>query len=267
MSNQEAWVSYLIDSLFLVLPEYRSQASSFFKDPFSQRKLLRSLMNVCPPDRIKDLPVNYWTIQDQLLSEECQEKGVVTIDEMEVSPRHPNIFLYQGDITRVQADAIVNAANEAMLGCFHPCHSCIDNAIHSASGLQLRQECNQIMKRQGHLEPVGKAKLTDAYNLPSRFVIHTVGPIIYGKVRDKEMRLLESCYRSCLKLALQEDLNTIAFCCISTGEFHFPHELAAKIAVSTTEDFLDKNKTNMRVIFNVFKDQDYIIYKRLLGWN
>ena len=173
--------------------------------------------------------------------------------------------MWQGDITRLSVDAIVNAANSAMLGCFVPCHGCIDNAIHSAAGVELRLECYRIMEKQKTEEPTGKAKITKAYNLPCRYVLHTVGPIIYGDVTEKDCDLLSECYRSCLELAAAYQLKTIAFCCISTGEFHFPNEKAAAIAIQTVQDYQRKNQNGLEVVFNVFKDSDYQIYKQLLG--
>lgn len=152
-----------------------------------------------------------------------------------------------------------------MLGCFVPCHACIDNAIHSAAGLQLRQECAEIMRQQGHEESTGQAKITSGYNLPSKHVIHTVGPIIYGSLTRKDEELLASCYRSCLACADENGLTSIAFCCISTGEFHFPNARAAEIAVQTVKEYLNANNTSVKkVIFNVFKDLDKEIYQRLM---
>ena len=166
-----------------------------------------------------------------------------------------------GDITRSDAEAIVNAANPRMLGCFVPCHGCIDNAIPSAAGLQLRDACAEIMRAQGHPEPAGRAKLTRAYNLPARYVLHTVGPIVGRWVTWKDRRELAACYRSCLALAAEHGLR-----CISTGEFHFPNQEAAEIAVRTVREFLEQQTTSVeRVIFNVFKDLDAAIYRRLLG--
>ena len=177
-----------------------------------------------------------------------------------------NLILWQGDITRLAADGIVNAANSAMLGCFAPCHSCIDNAIHSAAGLQLREACAQLMQQQGHPESTGQAKITPAYNLPSKFVIHTVGPIILAdrQPNEAEANLLASCYRSCLELAAQHQLNSIAFCCISTGEFHYPRKEAAQVALNTVSKWLASSGSDMKVIFNVFKDEDLEVYKSLL---
>ena len=158
---------------------------------------------------------------------------------------------------------IVNAANSQMLGCFCPCHSCIDNCIHTFSGVQLRLACNEIMQKQGFNEPTGKAKITSAFNLPSKYVLHTVGPIIMDRLTKKDCDLLASCYKSCLKLADEYELKSIAFCCISTGEFHFPNDKAAKIAVSTVREYKSESHSDIKVIFNVFKEKDYELYKAL----
>ena len=225
-------------------------------DLISQRKLLRALMNVRPP---MPLDENFLKLQDEILTEEKFERGTVTLSE--IADVAENIKLWQGDITRLEVDAIVNAANSALLGCFVPLHNCIDNAIHSAAGLQLRDACNKISNGN---EPTGKAKITPAFNLPSKFVIHTVGPIIYGeKPTAAEENLLASCYESCLQIAVENNLKSIAFCCISTGEFHFPNQRAAEIAAATVKKFLAQDK-NLVVVFNVFKDLDFEIYKRLL---
>ena len=179
-------------------------------------------------------------------------------------PSDARIVLWQGNITRLNADAIVNAANSALLGCFIPCHRCIDNAIHSAAGLQLRAACEELIKRQGHPEPTGAAKITAGYNLPARHVLHTVGPIVHGALTEEHRQLLASCYRSCLTLAAKNELKSVAFCCISTGEFHFPNDAAAEIAVREVRDFLTMPSSIERVVFNVFKDADLHIYERLL---
>ena len=151
-----------------------------------------------------------------------------------------------------------------MLGCFYPCHSCIDNSIHTFAGVQLRLECEKIMKLQNRLEETGKAKITSAYNLPCKYVLHTVGPIVRGRLCKNDEEKLVSCYRSCLELAEQSGVKSIAFCCISTGEFHFPNEKAAEIAVNTVKDYKSKTNSTMEVIFNVFKEMDYEIYRKLL---
>ena len=170
-----------------------------------------------------------------------------------------------GDITTFHVDAIVNAANEALLGCFHPLHGCIDNIIHSLAGIELRLACQELMLAQGHPEATGMAKITPAFNLPSRYVLHTVGPIITQTVTAEDRRLLASCYRSCLDLAEQYQLESVVFCCISTGVFHFPHQLAAEIAVDTVSQWMTDARYVQKVIFNVFKDEDREIYEALLG--
>ena len=244
------------------MPEYRPQAAQFSLEEPAQRRLLRSLMNLRPP---VPLDPQFLQIQDEVLSEEREAKGVVDGDRLPAAATNSRLALWQGDITRLRVDAIVNAANSALLGCFCPCHGCIDNAIHSAAGLQLRDECNQIMQAQGRPEPNGQAKLTHGCNLPAKYVLHTVGPIIQGPVTRRGREELASCYRSCLELAAEHSLETIAFCCISTGEFHFPNREAAEIAVSTVTGFLQHNTSIRKVIFNVFKDIDTQIYRDLLG--
>ena len=254
-------IQKLIALLLDESPEYRAQAAKVGKDPAAQRDLLRALMNVRPP---RPLSAEFLRLQDELLSAEREERGVVDVMTLPAVPSDPRIVLWQGDITRLAADAIVNAANSALLGCFIPCHRCIDNAIHSAAGLQLRAECAALMERQGHPEETGTAKLTAGYNLPARHVLHTVGPIVAGALTEEDRALLASCYRSCLSLAAKHGLSSIAFCCISTGEFHFPNAAAAKIAVREVRAFLRENNTIKRVVFNVFKDEDRAIYERLL---
>ena len=228
-------------------------------DLSEKRKLLRSLMNVRPP---VPASAEFLEIQDAYLTERLAERGITRLEDLK--PVQPGLYLWQGDITTLAADAIVNAANCQMLGCFVPCHGCIDNAIHTYAGVQLRLECAGIMERQGHEEETGHAKITKAYNLPCRFVLHTVGPMIYGSVSEADRELLVDCYRSCLELAAGSGLCSVAFCCISTGEFHFPNELAAQIAIQTVTDWQRQHSNPMEVIFNVFKDSDREIYERLL---
>ena len=223
-----------------------------------KRHLLRSLMNVRPP-----IPASaeFLAVQDAYLQARLSERGVTRLGDLK--PAQPGIYLWQGDITTLAADAIVNAANSQMLGCFVPCHGCIDNAIHTYAGVQLRLACAAAMRQQGQEEATGHAKITKAYNLPCRFVLHTVGPIICGSVTKADRELLASCYRSCLDLAAETGLHSVAFCCISTGEFHFPGELAAEIAVHTVQAWQQQHPNQIEVIFNVFKDSDYEIYQRL----
>ena len=230
-----------------------------------QQTIMRSLLNVRPPYPIGD---DFIKAQDMELQRQMAEKGIVALSDIEPCRKDTRLRLWQGDITRLQIDAIVNAANNALLGCFVPMHRCIDNAIHSAAGVQLRLACNRLMQAQGHPEPTGRAKITDGYNLPARHVLHTVGPI----VRNDEPTLrqeqeLADCYNSCLALADAHGLQSIAFCCISTGEFGFPQKRAAEIAVGTVRAYLDTTvATNIKdVIFNIFKDDDLSIYRNLLS--
>lgn len=224
-----------------------------------QKMLLRSLFNIRMP---KEVPEEFLRIQDAYLQEEAKEKGIV--DYQELMPVKEGTYLWQGDISSLKVGAIVNAANSQMLGCFYPNHKCIDNCIHTFAGIQLRKACKDIMSRQGHEEETGKAKITPAYNLPSDYVIHTVGPIIYGKVTRKDENLLASCYKSCLEIADKNGVKSIAFCCISTGEFHYPNEQAAQVAIQTVRDYKAETGSKIDVVFNVFKDVDFEIYRELL---
>lgn len=244
-----------LDQLLAILaPEMELPATRAEKE-----WLFRALRNIWEP---RELPDAYWALQDQYLRENLAEKGVTKLSDLqEVADQ---IYLWQGDITTLEVDAIVNAANNQMLGCFIPHHACIDNAIHTQAGLQLRLACQHLMAEQGHPEPTGQAKLTKGYNLPASYVIHTIGPIIEGQVSQADQDLLVSSYQSCLELAAEKGLKSLAFCCISTGEFHFPNQLAAELALETVRKFL-KNHPQIKVVFNVFKDQDLAIYQDLLG--
>lgn len=255
--TQEERLDYLIKTLAAEQPRYAGLELP--ADREEKRALLRALFNLRPP-----LPADerLLAVQDEYLAEELRARGTTLAAEL--APLSGDICLWQGDITTLAADAVVNAANSAMLGCFVPCHRCIDNAIHTYAGIQLRLACHELMERQGHEEPTGGAKITPAFNLPSRYVIHTVGPIVYASLTRRERDELASCYRSCLKLAKENGLKSIAFCCISTGEFRFPNAAAAQIAVDTVREFLKEEGVGMRVIFNVFKDIDREIYAGLL---
>lgn len=259
MMTQDERLIFLLRDLLAERKEYEDIP---VPDSLSEkRRLLRSLMNVRPPVPVRE---DFLRVQDAYLVDRLAERGVTRLKDL--TPVRPGLYLWQGDITTLAVDAIVNAANSQMLGCFVPCHGCIDNAIHSAAGLQLRDACAEIMRAQGHPEPAGRAKLTRAYNLPARYVLHTVGPIVGRWVTWKDRRELAACYRSCLALAAEHGLRSVAFCCISTGEFHFPNQEAAEIAVRTVREFLEQQTTSVeRVIFNVFKDLDAAIYRRLLG--
>ena len=221
-----------------------------------QKDLLRSLMNVRMPAPLSD---EYVQIESEYLRAETEAKGITRLSDL--TPVEDDLYLWQGDITTIECDAIVNAANSQMLGCFRPLHNCEDNCVHSAAGLRLRNFCNDIMEKQGYEEPTGQAKITPAFNLPSKYVLHTVGPIVNGSLTDKHCKLLASCYTSCLKLADENDCESIAFCCISTGVFGFPQLKAAKIAIQTVRDYKKQTGSPIKVIFNVFKDEDRAIYR------
>ncbi|MBU5627534.1 protein-ADP-ribose hydrolase [Oscillibacter sp. MSJ-2] len=257
--NRMERIRCLNELLLEEMPEYRDQAAEF--PEAGQRRLLRGLMNLRPPGGLSQA---FLDLQDELLSAERGEKGVVNAEHLPPTARDPRLVLWRGDITRLAAGAIVDADNSGLLGCFCPCHGCIDNAIHSAAGLQLREECSRIMVAQGHPEAAGGAKLTAGYNLPSPYVLHTVGPVVQGRLREEECRTLAKCYRSCLELAERRGIRSVAFCCLSTGEFHFPNQRAAEIAVRTVQEFLDETGSEMKVIFNVFQEKDERIYRALL---
>lgn len=256
--------------------EYRELETGGYS-PEEKKNIIRSLMNIRMPGRLSDELTN---LQDEYLQEERNAKGIVKLEDIPTikdafdssSACADKISLWQGDITRLKVGAIVNAANSQMLGCFVPCHRCIDNAIHSAAGMQLREECSHIMSRRRSMygrdyeEPTGTATLTSAYNLPCEYVIHTVGPIVYGRLNDKLCQDLQNCYENVLQCCLEHGIKSVAFCCISTGEFHFPNEKAAEIAWKTVTAFLEKHGDCMeRIIFNVFKDSDLELYEKLSG--
>mgnify|MGYP001013304455 CR=1 FL=1 len=255
--NQSERRMYLIKELLKEQPGYRDMEIPANAD--AQRRLLRSLMNVRMAAPVDD---GFLQIQDAYLQEENRKKGFVTLADME--ELQEDLYLWRGDITRLAVGAIVNAANSGMTGCYQPCHNCIDNCIHTYAGIELRNYCNDIMQRQGYAEPTGQAKITPAFNLPCDYVIHTVGPIVQGRLTEEQERLLCSCYEACLRIAEENNVESIAFCCISTGEFHFPNEQAAEIAVRTVKEFLKKQTSVKKVIFNVFKDLDKAIYEKLL---
>ena len=257
MTHEEQRI-FLIEMLLAEMPQYRTAVPP---DEEGQKRLLRSLMNVRPV-----WPANrrFLEVQDEYLRREAEQKGVVDSEKLPAISWNERLVLWQGDITALKVDGIVNAANSALLGCFVPCHSCVDNIIHSVSGIQPRLKCNEIMVKQGFEEPIGQAKLTPGYNLPSQYVLHTVGPIVSGPLSEVHCRQLRECYRNCLELASQNQLKSIAFCCISTGVFQFPRERAAETAIETVAGFLEGDKSLKQVIFNVFADLDLAVYRRLL---
>jgi len=259
-------LDYLIDYLLKEDPQYSEMEIP--SDLQGKRDLFRALRNVRWPKPVSE---DFLRLQDKELQEQLMEKGVVELnacrDGVHTVSTNKQLLIWQGDITRLKVDAIVNAANSQMLGCFHPLHKCIDNAIHSAAGVQLREECHRLMLQQGHEEPTGQAKITKAYNLPCKHIIHTVGPIIpNGIPTEFQKEQLASCYRSIMACADENNLESVAFCCISTGEFRFPNQLAAEIAVRAVNDYLTEHPdcSVKQMVFNAFKDIDWDIYRRLL---
>lgn len=250
--------NYLINKLLAEQAQYND--ITIPQSEADQKMLLRALMNVRSPMPIGE---DFLKIQDEYLQTELLEKEVTDIADM--TPAEENIYLWRGDITTLKCGAIVNAANSGMTGCYQPCHNCIDNCIHTFAGIRLRLECADIMEKQGYPEPTGHAKVTSAYDLPCKYVIHTVGPIVQGNLTGEDCRLLQSCYMSCLELAVKNGIESIAFCCISTGVFGFPKKEAAEIAVRTVRDFLKSH--SIKVIFNVFGSEDYEIYRKQLSRN
>ena len=255
--NQSERRRYLIGAL--LKENRRYQRMQIPSETDEQKRLLRSLMNVRFASPISE---EFVAIQDEYLQDANAEKGFITLSDMD--ELQPDIFLWQGDITQLKVGAIVNAANSGMTGCYQPCHNCIDNCIHTYAGIQLRNYCAVLMEKQGYEEPTGQAKITPGFNLPCDFVIHTVGPIVQGKLTSHHEELLHSCYESCLKIADENNVESIAFCCISTGVFMFPNRRAAEIAVQTVKEYKQTTGSQIKVVFNVFKDSDREIYKELL---
>lgn len=263
MQNQR--LEYLVEAFKAESDQYMDLQTP--GDTEGRRHLLRSLMNIRMPGKMDD---SVLAVQDEYLQERIREKGIVTLEDIPV--KEGVISVWQGDITRLAVDAIVNAANSQMLGCFIPMHTCIDNCIHTFAGIQLRAECNRQMNRmrmkygQNYEQPTAVPMLTDAYNLPAKKVIHIVGPVVNGKLTPALEQELADCYTNTLDLCAENGLRSVAFCCISTGVFHFPPERAAQIAAKTVRKWLaDHGGALERVIFNVFRDQDRDIYEHLFG--
>ena len=259
MTQQER-LRYLVEGL---VAEYKEKHNEHIDIPMNEEEQFNLFRALCNIRSAGSMPAEWMKIQDEYLTELAREKGIVTINDME--KRAPQIYLWQGDITRLSVDAIVNAANNQLLGCFAPNHRCIDNAIHTFAGIELRMACSRMIEYMDMPEKTGVARKTYGFNLPAKHVIHTVGPIIYDSLTDIEREQLASCYRSCLELANAYSLQSIAFCCISTGEFRFPNEEAAQIAIDTVRTYLKETNSKIQVVFNVFKDIDYDIYDKLLG--
>lgn len=272
--NQEERLDYLLREFKEDSVQYKDL--QVMDDYINKRMALRSLMNVRMPRAMTEDIIK---IQDDFLTLEAKEKGIVELSDIKtvkeqygsVHPFGDKVSIWQGDITRLSVGAIVNAANSQMLGCFVPCHRCIDNAIHSAAGIELRAECNHKMNQRRikfgpqYEEPTGQAMLTKGYNLPAQYVIHTVGPIVGYRLTEELRQDLINCYENVLKCCIDNEIRSVAFCCISTGEFHFPNDEAAKIAVETVTLVLEEHENKFdRIIFNVFKDLDKEYYENLL---
>ena len=219
-------------------------------------------MNVRMPKPISE---EFLKIQDEYLTQRNMERGITDVNDLQPTASDPRFYIWQGDITTLKCDAIVNACNSQMLGCFSPMHACIDNFIHTYAGIELRLKMHEIMLKQGHEEETGKAKITPGYNLPAKYILHTVGPIIQWEASKQDEDLLASCYKECLKLAADTGVESVAFCCLSTGVFRFPQQLAAEIAVKTVKNYINEDSRIKKVIFNVFKDEDLRIYHTLIG--
>ena len=250
--------SAICDEMLGVLLEERNEIAAFSYPYQVKRDLIWGYLNERMPNPVG---ARFLELQDRLFWAETLERGPVSVDSLEFNG---NIALWQGDITLLGADAIVNAANNALLGCFIPHHKCIDNAIHSRAGVQVRLDCSKIMGLQGEPEPAGCAKITLGYNLPAKYIIHTVGPMVGLSPSDENGRVLRNCYVSSLNLAKEMGLKSIAFCCISTGIFGYPNDEAAEIAVGAVKSWLLETGYDMRVIFDVYLDKDLAIYRDIL---
>jgi appr-1-p processing enzyme family domain protein len=262
--TQEQRLDYLLEEFKSDSKKYKNMEIP--NDIIKKQQMLRSLMNIRMPKKMIDEVIK---VQDEYLSYRAKEKGIVKLSDIPVIK--DNLSIWQGDITRLEVDAIVNAANSQMLGCFLPMHICIDNQIHTFAGIQLRDECNQQMNKlrekygENYEQPTAIPMLTDAYNLPAKKVIHIVGPIVHDKLTPNLEKNLEDCYTNTLDMCLENGLKTVAFCCISTGVFNFPNQRAAQIAVDTVEKWSLIHPDKMdRIIFNVFKDEDKKYYEKLL---
>ena len=262
--TQSERLDYLVEAFIEDSKEYGDLRIP--NDPEEKRKILRSLMNIRMPSSMSE---EVLSVQDDYLTERNREKGIVTLND--IPEIKDGLSIWQGDITRLEVDAIVNAANSQMLGCFVPMHSCIDNCIHSFAGIQLRNECNEKMKAkriqygEDYEQPTAAPMLTEAYNLPAKKIVHVVGPIVSGRLTEDLENDLADCYANTLDLCKDSGLRSVAFCCISTGVFHFPNRKAAQIAVKTVREWMKRYPDSMdRVIFNVFKDEDRRYYEQEL---
>ena len=253
---------FLIEYLLRENPAYHTLQMP--NDEIEQKNLLRALMNIRPPQHTSE---EFLRIQNSYLQEAIWQRGITDLAQLQPITTRGNgeLYVWRGDITTLTVDAIVNAANSGMTGCWQPCHACIDNCIHTFAGVQLRAVCADIMQQQGHEEPTGTAKITSAFNLPCKYVLHTVGPSISEQLTERDCLLLAHCYTACLNLAAQNGVQSIAFCCISTGVFGFPAQQAAEIAITTVENWKAQNNSAMKIVFNVFSEKDETIYRTILS--
>lgn len=254
-------LDFLID--YLLSENKNIKIDSIPQNITEKKNLYRSLCNI---REAKPISEEYLQKENEYLQEELKKKYITKVQSIEPikeSKKGNKICLWKGDITTLEIDAIVNAANSQGLGCFIPCHKCIDNQINTFAGISLRLECNKIMKDKNYFLNTGKAFITKGYNLPAKYIIHTVGPVIYNEVTRKEEKQLMDCYINSLKLAMENGIRTIAFPCISTGEFKFPKEKASKLAISAVKNFLEEHNASFdKVVFNVYREENYEIYER-----
>ncbi len=262
--NQDERLSFLVERFKAESGQYRNLQTP--ADVQGKRRILRSLMNIRMPGEPDGEVLR---VQDEYLRQRILENGIVELSD--IPELREGLSIWQGDITRLAVDAIVNAANSQMLGCFVPMHACIDNCIHTFAGVQLRAEChrqmNLLRRRYGpdYEQPTSIPMLTDAYNLPAKKIVHIVGPIVQGTLTPELEQALADCYTNTLDLCAEHGLRSVAFCCISTGVFHFPNKRAAQIAVETVRRWMrDREGQIDRVIFNVFKDEDQSYYEQFL---
>ena len=248
----------ICDEMLGILLEERNEIAAFSYPYAVKRDLVWGFLNQRLPTPVGN---RFLELQDRLFWAETIARGIVDVSGLQYEQ---NIALWQGDITRLNADAVVNAANNSLLGCFIPHHKCIDNVIHSRAGVQVRLDCSKIMGAQGEAEPAGCAKITRGYNLPAKYIVHTVGPMIVAKPTENDERLLRNCYVSCLNLVREMDLHSVAFCCISTGIFGYPNDEAAAIAVGAVKNWLFETKYDLRVVFDVYLDKDLAVYEDVL---
>ncbi|MDD5921642.1 MAG: protein-ADP-ribose hydrolase [Eubacteriales bacterium] len=266
--TQDARRIYLIQELQKEMPEFAKYPIP--KKKSEQEEFLRGLFNVRPVHPVSE---EFTSVQDAYLKERAAEKGITDAASLPVVPSDARLVLWKGDITTLRCDAVVNAANSSMTGCWRWCHYCIDNAIQTYSGYQTRRDCAEYMENKrkkygdGYMQPTSLPMLTSAYNLPSKYIVHVVGPIVTPFLTAKHKEQLAACYRNCLNLAEKHGCTNIAFCSISTGVFMFPPEKAAVTAVATVKKWLDEHPDScmQKVIFNVFSDSQLAIYQELLG--